>query len=155
MPTAAANRGGAFTLRNGERLAGLGVSFAYGASALRGQLVAEPAGAPLPASPSRLRVYLVPVERERAEDPLRFAESAVTNDAAFAFSNVAPGRYRLLVRVTTESESQDATRTPLAWDTEGRARLRREAEANGTPVELQPCQRIDNFTLRPTPPAGQ
>ena len=41
---------------------------------------------------------------------------------------------------------------PAAWDAGSRAKLRREAEAANTSVELQPCQRLSDYSLRYAPP---
>src|SRR5207302_671295 len=104
---------------------------------LNGQIIAN-AGVPLPA---RLRVYLVPAEREHADDVLRFAEAPVL-EGKFALGNLAPGRYWLMARPITEDEIKTAMMRPRAWDSEARAKLRREAEATQVTIDLQPCQRL-------------
>jgi hypothetical protein len=84
----------------------------------------------------------VPIEKERAEDVLRYAETAVANDGAFSVSHLAPGKYWLLTRL----EIDDAKKK--IWDHAERAKLRREAEAANVVVELQACQRLTNYELR-------
>jgi hypothetical protein len=72
------------------------------------------------------------------------------DDGTFTFTNIAPGRYWLIARPVADKGSavRDAVR-PLAWDVEGRARLRREAEKSATaPIDLQPCQAIVDYVLR-------
>ena len=134
-----------FDLRAGQQFSGIVVRLSEGAASFAGR-VAPTEGAP-PQTPAPTRVYLVPQERERAEDPLRYYEATVsTSDNAFVFRNVAPGRYLVLARAV--AEAGDATPRPAAWDAEGRAGLRREAEAAKTPVELLPCQRTADFVLR-------
>lgn len=144
-----------FVLKPNDRLSNLNVQIAHGAAALRGQIL--PAGEGAASIPfAQMRVHLVPVAREQADDPLRFAESPVNADGAFAFSNLAPGRYRLLTRLSTPDalqqqqlqQQQQPTRRPAAWDADERARLRLEAEAANINVELQPCQRLDGFSLK-------
>ncbi|HEX8475426.1 MAG TPA: carboxypeptidase-like regulatory domain-containing protein [Pyrinomonadaceae bacterium] len=135
----------ALMLKTGERLTGLNINVAHGAAALRGQLVADD-NARLP-NPSLWRVYLVPAEREQADNWSRFAEAPVSNEQAFAFSNLAPGRYFLLPHPIDQSRTNESLR-PLTWDESERARLRREAEAANILVVLQPCQRIEGFALR-------
>jgi protocatechuate 3,4-dioxygenase beta subunit len=133
-----------FELKSGQRLTGIGVRLAEGAASFGGR-VAVADGA-TPQTPTPTLVHLVPQERERAEDPLRFYEAPVTPDGAFSFRNLAPGRYLLLARA--EADAPDAPRRPAAWDADARARLRREAEAAATTVELQPCQRTPDFILK-------
>src|SRR5205085_2313157 len=94
----------------------------------------------------RLRVHLLPAEREHADDVLRFFETTPGADGAFLFKNLPPGRYLLLARLA--ADANDATPRPASWDADARARLRREAEAANTTVELQPCQRATDFALR-------
>jgi hypothetical protein len=133
-----------FELKSGQQLTGIGVRLAEGAASFGGRVVlAEGA---TPQTPAPTRVYLVPQERERADDPLRFYEAAAAPDGAFSFRNLAPGRYLLLARA--EADAPDAPRRPAAWDADARTRLRREAEAAAAAVELQPCQRTPDFTLR-------
>lgn len=140
------------TLGAGQTVSGVTLTLAEGAASLRGR-VAPPGGESAPAlQASQMRVHLVPfVERGRAggddDNPLRYAEAQVADDGSFTLTNLAPGRYQILVR-----PSDVATRTPLAWDAAARARLRREAESAGSPIKLQPCQRIADYSLNFTPP---
>jgi hypothetical protein len=133
-----------FEVKSGQQLTGLDVRLAEGAASFGGRVA--PAEGAAPQTPAPTRVHLVPQERERAEDTLRYYEAAVAGDGAFSFRNVAPGRYLLLARA--EAEAPDAARRPAARDADTRARLRREAEAAAAPVELQPCQRTSDFALR-------
>ena len=122
------------SLKLGERANGLRVKLAHGAANITGRVLSAGTGASLPAS---LRVYVVPAEREHVNNGLRYAESPVQVDGAFSITNLAPGHYLLLVR------EADATMT--------RAALRREAEKAKAEVQLQPCQKLVNHTLRFTP----
>jgi hypothetical protein len=132
------------TLKPGEKVTGLKVTLAEGAASLKGKVVAAE-GARLPA---RLRVHLIPAGREAADDVLHYAE-VQANRGAFAFVNLAPGRYLLLARALSEDEVETSSRQrPVAWDAEARARLRREAEAANVAVELTTCQRVSDFALK-------
>lgn len=133
-----------FALKTGERITGALVQISAGAAALRGR-VAAGEGEQLP---DNLRVYLVPAERERAEDVLRYAEADVQSDGAFTFKNLAPGRYLLVARPAPPEPDPRQPARPLALDNNARNTLRREAEAAKNTVELQPCQRAQDFTLR-------
>jgi hypothetical protein len=134
-------------LNPGDALTNVSLRLAFGAASLRGQLVAPEEGARL-SNPAQFRVHLVPADGDDADNSLRFAEAPVTADGAFAFSNLAPGRYRLLTRPFSNDAAQEATPRPAAWDKQTRLGLLRDAEAADISVELQPCQRLDGFTLR-------
>jgi protocatechuate 3,4-dioxygenase beta subunit len=138
------------TLKSGERVGGLTVTFAYGAASLQGQ-VAQESKASLPA---HARLYLVPAETEAAEDVLRYVEATIAGDGSFAVKDIAPGRYLAVI----EPWSADARRTrPAAWDAARRAKLRSDAAAAQTAVELHPCQQLTGFnvpyatTMQPRP----
>ncbi len=104
------------------------------------------------ALPPRLRLYLVPREAERADDVLRFAETSVRSDGTFTLSNLAPGRYLLLARHVPDADTSDTAPVPLAWNTEARAELRRQAEAARQEIELLPCRQLTDVTVRYAPP---
>lgn len=159
LPAPSANDAtrGLLNLQAGQRLAGLNIHIASGASSLRGRVAASNESAPAGAPPDDanagarsgsppLRVYLVPAEPEQADNLLRYAENAVAQDGTFAFGNLSPGRYWLLARPAPDTA--DAPTRPLADDAEARARLRREAEAANVPLALAPCQRLSDFVLR-------
>ncbi len=132
----------AVALKMGQTLAGVAVQVAQDGATLSGRVRPAAEGLALPAN---LKLHLVPTERERAEDFLRYAEVSVSDGGAFSLTNLAPGRYKLLLRPVPEDES--AAARPLAWDAQGRAKLRRDAEA-ATTLELKPCQRAADHELR-------
>jgi len=133
------------TLRTGERSTGTTIRVAQDGATVRGKVSPSAEGASLP---SNLKVYLIPQERERAEDILRFSESNVMSDGAFIIRNLAPGRYLILARPAPENESPDQAPRPIFWETAERAKLRREAEALNNQLELKPCQRVTDYELR-------
>ena len=130
------------TIKSGERLSGLTVTLALGAASLRGQ-VAVAEGETLP---EKLIAYLVPVEREKADDVLRYFAVAVTPDGKIAFNNLAPGRYWILAQTTSDDRSP-STKLRLPDSTEMRAALRRVAEAAKREIEFKPCQNVVDFQL--------
>jgi hypothetical protein len=151
-PAAAANAArDVFDLKSGEQLSGINVRVAEGAASFGGTINAAepPSGAPTttPPSFSQMRIHLVPQERERAEDTLRYYEAPVSADGTFNFKNLAPGRYLLLARPFVLEAGEREPR-PAALDAGTRTLLRREAEAANAAVELQPCQRKNDFVLR-------
>lgn len=129
-----------FAVKQGERIAGLTITLAEGAAAVKGKLVSATENARLP---DRLRVHLVPAEKESVNDVLRFAEAAVESDGSFSMSNLTPGRYLIIARPVTGDDSQ-----PVAWSSADRAALRQAAEAANLALELQPCQRVTDYALR-------
>ena len=132
------------TLKPGERLNGLTVTLAQGAASLRGQ-IALSEGETLG---EKLHVYLVPAEKEAAEDPLRFYGMAVAADGKVALDQVAPGRYLVLAREPVSESPLTKLRSPDT--TTFRSKLRREAEAIKAEIELKPCQKVSDFKVRLT-----
>ena len=147
-----------FDVKAGQQFSGLSVRVAEGAAALSGSVAAAEPAAGTPTTPppsfSQLRVHLVPQERERAEETLHYYEAPVSGDGTFALKNLAPGRYLVLARPFAVEAGESAPR-PAAFDTATRALLRREAGAADTAVELQPCQRTNDFVLRFPPLAAK
>jgi hypothetical protein len=140
---------GAVSLKAGERLMNVTVQIAQDAAALRGRVTSATAeGAEGAQPPLNLKVYLVPLDKARAEDTLRYSEAALDAAGSFEFKNLAPGRYWIIAGAAKESEAGEQSTRPLFWDADERARLRREAEAANTIVELQPCGRVTDYVLR-------
>ena len=140
----------ALDIKSGQQFSGIAVRLSEGAAVLSGHVVALEGAGPPPFA--QLRVHLLPAERERGDDTTRFLELTPSPDGSFTFKNVPPGRYLIVARVA--ADGGEAVPRPALWDAGSRAKLRREAEAAATPVELQPCQRAADFTLRfPVSPA--
>lgn len=131
------------SVKSGDRLSGLTLTLAQGAASLRGQL-ARGEGETLP---DGLFVYLVPAEREKADEVLRFFGAAVQPDGKIALNNLAPGRYWVLVQLASDGVSSPLTKLRLPDETETRSRLRRDAEAAKNEIELKPCQDLVDFRL--------
>ncbi len=132
-------------LKQGERLTGLTITVAEGAAFITGKVLPAKEGQPIP---SQVRVYLVPAEAEMAEVALRYRETLVASDATFTLANLAPGRYYILAKEVSETSASEDGQRPVAWDQAARAAIRREAEAANQTVELQPCRRITDHSLR-------
>jgi hypothetical protein len=98
---------------------------------------------------ARARLYLVPQERERAEDLIRYAEMTVEGkgrEGEFSFDSIAPGRY-ILVALAEPERKRGAREQPAFSDADSRARLRREAEARGTSITLAPCEHAEGVAV--------
>jgi hypothetical protein len=142
QPKDAARNGTA--VKTGERIAGMIIKLADNAAAIRGRAVSATEGERLPPG---LRLHLIPAEKEFADDTLRFAETALQTDGAFSISNLPPGRYFLIAR-PADAGADDREPRPVAWDAEGRKQLRLEGESANIALELQPCQRVADYTLK-------
>ncbi len=122
-------------LRSGESVKAVTITIAKGAASWQGKIAdSQPA-----------RVHLIPVEKEWADEVLRYAEIATASDGTFTLRHLAPGKYWALARPLTE-----ATR-PAAWDSTERANLRRAADAANQRMQLQPCQRVADYKVAITP----
>ena len=140
-----------FSVASGQRISNLGITVALGAAGLSGRVVPASERAKLP---SGLLVHLVPAERESADQRLRFAEVRVDVDGTFSLSNLAPGRYFILVRAIPEDEWMEGTSRAVASDSEGRMKLSREAETANVVMELRQCERVVDYTLKYNAPAA-
>jgi hypothetical protein len=130
--------GAVVRLQPGESASGLVVTAAYGAASLKGEIKFECDDC----RPEQGRVYLLPQERERADDALRYAEAVFVRrgrTATFAFDAVAPGNYKIL---EWPELPQGQNEPPSILSEDGRARLRREAEQIPSRLifTLAPCQ---------------
>ncbi len=137
-------------LHSGERRDGLTVTLVQGGASLWGKLVAGE-GEKVPA---RTFVYLAPVEREGAANPLSYFGAPVTSEGKFTISNIAPGRYWIFTQTVAEDTPVPLLRVRFPHETETRAQLRREGEAAKTEIEFKPCQDVVDFKL-PLKPRNQ
>ncbi|HEU4870007.1 MAG TPA: hypothetical protein VFT08_04090, partial [Pyrinomonadaceae bacterium] len=132
-------------VKPGDRLSGLTVTLARGAASFSGKIVAGEGET----VPEKSVVYLVPVEREKADEVLRFYAAQVDGDGKVEFNNIAPGRYWILAQPLIDGAESPLTKFRLPDETETRLRLRRVAEAAKTEVELKPCQNVADFQIKP------
>lgn len=128
-------------VKAGEKLTGLSMVMAEGAASLQGKITVSSNKK----TPSRNRVYLIPVEANEAENLTRYFD-VVTRDTSFSFSNIAPGKYWLYSIGISETEIV-TFRNPNLWDAKLRTQLRRDAEAAKQLIELAPCQKVKDFAL--------
>ena len=137
-------------LAQGEQASDVTVTAAYGAASVGGRVsFPECEGCPN----ARARVYLVPQERERADDVLRYSEATVEGkgrEGEFSFDSIAPGRY-MLVALPEPARKRGAPEQPAFLDADSRTRLRREAEARGTRLTLAPCEHAEGVAVSYTP----
>lgn len=96
--------------------------------------------------PAISRVVLVPADPEQSGDVLRFIESGVGSDGKFVFAHVPPGRYRAVVSLLAGELSREGNPYPISWNAANRKALL--GDDQGAVVELKPCQRIVDYTVR-------
>ncbi|HEY8461228.1 MAG TPA: carboxypeptidase-like regulatory domain-containing protein [Blastocatellia bacterium] len=137
--------GRGIALKSGEKISGVTVTIAEGAASVSGKAVPAKEGERLP---PRVRVHLVPAETAAANDALRYAEAFARSDGSFLLTNVSPGKYWLVARAMPEDELSNGTPAPVARDAIERAKLRKEAEAMKTEIELKPCQRVTDQIVK-------
>ena len=131
------------TVRPGDRLSGLTVTLSAGAGSLQGQIKLNE-GETLP---GRLYVYLVPVEREKEQDVLRFFAAPVSTERKIAINHIAPGRYWIVAQPALEGATPTLTRLRLPDEKEIRTKLRRDAEQTKIEIEFKPCQNVTDYEL--------
>jgi hypothetical protein len=137
------------TVRSGEKVSGLTVTVSGGAAGLRGHITAAEGQR----APAGLRVYLVPAERDNADNVLRFFEGTSDANANFAIDNIAPGRYWLIARV---SDDRDPVKVkPIRQEAALRAKVLREAEALKKEISFRPCEQVADYELSWTPAPRQ
>ena len=134
---------GVVTVKSSERVSGITIAIGQDAAGLSGKVESDAA------IPEGLHVHLLPAEREQANNVLRYRESIVNNDGSFAFTNLGPGRY--FVATGIKAAVADGRPRDVAWDAPARARLRTGAEKANLVVELKPCERLADYTLKFTP----
>jgi hypothetical protein len=135
-------------LKSGERVSGLIVTITEVAASIRGR-ISVAAGQILP---PRMRLYLVPAERDSSENLLRFFEGTVANDGTFVMGNLAPGRYWMIAQPAVESDSNSVK--SIKSDSAFRSKVLRDAEALKKEIAFKPCERTTDYDLPYSPPTS-
>lgn len=133
---------GTGTLKPGENISGVVITVGQDAAGLSGRVTLPK----VMSVPQGLEVHLVPVDREHANDVLRYYETRVDSDRQFKVSHIAPGRYLVITRIRPAGEMKQQ-QNPAPWNPTSRTRLRREAETAKTMIELKGCQRLTDYAL--------
>jgi hypothetical protein len=133
------------SVRGGDRITGVTVTITEGGALVRGKL--SLAGS----QPAPKRIYLVPAEREAANNVYRFYEAGAEGDGGFTLDNVAPGAYWIVARPSEQNET--GTTRLVRQDESLRAKVLREAETQKRALTLKPCEEVANFDLKYSPGA--
>ncbi len=126
-------------LKAGENLKDVFVKMAEGAASVSGRLTA---------ASNKLRIHLIPAEKDAGDDVLRYAEVVTNSGGTFRFSHVAPGSYWLLAKPIDSQISEELPASPIAWDAALRIKFRREAELNNQKIDLTLCQQLNDVTVK-------
>ena len=130
-------------LKAGENLKDVIVKLSEGAASVSGHVTATANQAP-----SKLRIHLIPAEKDAGDEVLRYAETTTNPSGAFHFSHVAPGSYWVLAKPVDPQISEEIPASPIAWDSALRIKLRREAELNNQKIDLTLCQQLKEVTVK-------
>lgn len=130
------------TLKAGEKVNDVIVVISEGAASIDGRVLKTGN----PQATDKWLVYLVPAERELADEVLRYAETVSVPGGEFKFRNLAPGKY-LILALPLENGAPNGKTLSTALDPAARLRLRRAAETANQPIELQPCGRVANIQV--------
>jgi hypothetical protein len=131
------------TLKSGEQLSNLTVTLAEGAATIHGKVRAGDA-----ASPPAVAVYLIPNDRDKVEDVLRYFVAGVDADGTFTFNNLPPGKYLALTQTTVEPEIANLAKLRQPEAAAARTKLRRTAETKKSEIELKPCENLADYQLK-------
>ena len=130
-------------LKAGENLKDVIVKLAEGAASVSGR-VATSANQ----TPPKLRIHLIPAEKDAGDDVLRYAETGTNSGGTFRFSHLAPGLYWVLAKPIDPQISEELQSSPVAWDSTLRIKLRREAEVSNQKIDLTLCQRLSDIIVK-------
>ena len=134
------------TLKSGDRVAGVKATLAEGAASVSGQVEL-----PEDRRAGTVVVYVVPAEKDKADEVLRYFAAPVAGDGSFTLDHVPPGRYWALAKFVTVENEANSTSLRLPSQGAARVRLRREAEAAKVELELKPCQTVRDQSLSLAP----
>ena len=130
-------------LKSGEQLSNLNITLAEGAATVHGKVPATDG-----ASPPAVVVYLIPNERDKVDDVLRYFVTEVDADGTFTFNNLPPGKYLALTQSTVEPQIATLAKLRQPDATAARAKLRRTAEAKKAEIELKPCENLADYQIK-------
>jgi len=131
------------TLQLGSRVSGMVIALAEGAASVRGRVAAGEDKK----TPAGLSLYLVPAEKEKAEDVLHFFVTPIADDGTFGLNNLPPGRYWAIARFSSADDARIDWRLRLPEQAQNRTKLRHDAEASKIEIELKPCQNLTDYQI--------
>ena len=100
------------------------------------------------AQPPAVAAYLVPDDKDKLEDVLRYFVTQIEADGTFTFNNVPPGKYLAVTASTVEPQIANLAKLRQPDAGAARIKLRRAAEAKKAEIELKPCQNLSDYQLK-------
>jgi hypothetical protein len=130
------------SVRAGEMVSGLAVTFAEGAAVVRGSVVL-PKGERLPQSAF---VYLIPAEKDNSPTLFKYFETRVRDDGSFSINNISPGEY-LIAALKRDDDGPTSSAFAIRQDATLRQTVVRNAEKLKQKLAIKPCEHLDNYDL--------
>ena len=130
-------------LKSGEQLSNVIVTLAEGAATVHGKVPATDA-----AQPPAVVAYLIPDDKDKLEDVVRYFVTDIEADGTFTFNNVPPGKYLVLTQTTVEPQIANLAKLRQPDAGAARTKLRGTAEAKKAEIELKPCQNLADYQLK-------
>jgi len=130
-------------LKSGEQLSNLNITLAEGAASIHGKVPAPDA-----AQPPDVVAYLIPNDKEKLEDVLRYFVTDIDADGTFTFNNVPPGKYLALTQTAVDAQIANLAKLRQPDAGAARTKLRRTAETKKAEIELKPCQNLSDYVLK-------
>jgi hypothetical protein len=130
-------------LKSGEQLSSLNITLAEGAASVRGKVAATDA-----AQPPDVVAYLIPNDKDKLEDVLRYFVTDIEAGGTFTFNNVPPGKYLAVTQTTVEPQIANLAKLRQPDAGAARTKLRRTAETKKAEIELKPCQNLADYQLK-------
>jgi hypothetical protein len=136
---------GSGIIKSGENIREVIITIGQDAATVNGSVTLAKG---VSSAPENLYVYLVPGERDQAQNALRYYEAKVESNGTFRISHVAPGRYFAVTRIRPAESTTTEWQSSEVWDPARRAELRRAAEIAKNEVELKGCQKLNDYVLK-------
>lgn len=130
-------------LKAGEQLSNVNITLAEGAASVHGKVPAPDA-----AQPPAVAAFLIPDDKDKLEDVLRYFVTDIEADGTFTFNNVPPGKYLALTASTVDPQIANPAKLRQPDAGAARTKLRRTAETKKAELELKPCQNLADYQLK-------
>lgn len=140
------NLNNGIAVKEGNSIKNLNVKIAEGAGRVEGDINKENTKN-IPA----LVVHLVPVDKNLADNLLRYYQVDVDISGHFQLENIAPGKYWAIAIPkeisTKKNDNSTINDSQMVWDDQKRTALRKAAETTNNEIEINLFQSVDKIKL--------